>query len=236
MTKTASSRSAPTVDEQAVLDYLADHPDLFLRRPEALAGLTLRHDCGDAASLIEYQVRILREENTTLRRRMDEIVRVARHNDGTAERLHELTLELLATDDLQAGVESLRAGLREGFHADAVGMLLVAPQSNARPAGDPIPEIVPADDAALEHFRDILDRGRPSCGTPTDAQRRVLFPDTEQTIHSAALVPMVDDRCIGLLGIGSQDADRYHAGQGTVFLRRLGAIAARVLDRLLRQR
>ncbi len=233
MTESAKRNDGTRLDEGEVAGYLASHPDLLQRYPEVLGQLELYHDCGDAASLIERQVHVLRKENAGLRQRLDDMVRVARQNEGTAERLHELTLELFAAEDLQAAVEALRAGLREGFQADAVGLLLIAPGEGA--AGDPIPELIRADDPELARFRPILERGRPSCGPPTDAQRRSIFADPEDRVASAALVPMVDERRVGLLGIGSHDPERYHAGQGTVFLRRLGATAGRVLDRLLQR-
>ncbi len=235
MTESAKRNDGTLLDEGEVAGYLASHPDLLQRYPEVLGQLEIHHDCGDAVSLIERQVRVLREENAGLRRRLDDMVRVARQNEGTAERLHELTLDLFAADDLQAAVEALRAGLREGFQADAVGLLLIAPETEGAVAGDPIPELLHADDPDLVRFQPILECGRPSCGPPTDAQRRTLFADTEDRVASAALVPMVDERRVGLLGIGSHDPDRYHAGQGTVFLRRLGTTAARILDRLLQR-
>jgi len=233
VTETAKRDEAPLLDEADVAAYLVEHPDLLHRHPEVLARLELRHECGDATSLIEHQVRVLREESAGLRRRLDDMVRVARQNEGTAERLHELTLDLFAADDLQAAVEALRAGLREGFQADAVGLLLIAPSADGDPPREPIPELVEADAPTLTCFRPLLERGRPSCGTPTEAQIRTIFPETEATVASAALVPMIDQRAVGVLGIGSRDPQRYHSGQGTVFLRRLGTTAARVLDRLL---
>ncbi|MBK5943556.1 MAG: DUF484 family protein [Halorhodospira halophila] len=233
MTESAKREEAPLLDEAEVAAYLVEHPDLLHRHPEVLARLELRHDCGDATSLIEHQVRVLREESAGLRRRLDDMVRVARQNEGTAERLHELTLDLFAADDLQAAVEALRAGLREGFQADAVGLLLIAPEQGSAAAREPLPELLGDGDPTLTCFRPLLERGRPSCGAPTDAQARTIFPDTETTVASAALVPMIDERAVGVLGIGSSDPQRYHPGQGTVFLRRLGTTAARVFDRLL---
>ncbi len=216
------------VDEEAVSAYLSDHPDLLLRRPELLSAIELQHECGDARSLIEHQVGVLREQNTVLQRRLNELLAVARHNDGTAERLHRLTLELLNADDLHEAVETLKAGLHEGFQADAVGVILVGAVG-----GDPLPEVVTYDDARLRALAGVLDEGVPFCGVITDAQRRIVFDQAADRVASATLIPLVDRRHYGVLGIGSDNPDRFHTGQGTVFLRRLGAIAARVVSRHL---
>ncbi|WP_200191289.1 DUF484 family protein [Halorhodospira abdelmalekii] len=237
MSQDAPHHSRTELSEAEVTTYLAMHPDLLLRYPQLLAQLELRHRCGDASSLIERQVSVLRSENSDLRHNLDELLRIARYNDRTAERLHELTLELLRAADLQAAIECLRAGLREGFQADGVGLLLIAEPGECPPqcaAESAMGELCsgPAD-AALEPFRALLSDGRPVCGPPSTAQAERLFPEIASTIASAAVVPLYEDRPLGVLGIGSSDAQRYHPEQGTVFLRRLGAIVARTLQRLL---
>lgn len=234
MTETAPREEdgPPPPDEAAVARYLAENPDLLQRRPELLALLELRHDCAPATSLIERQVRVLREQNAALRQRLDEILSVARYNDGTAERLHELTLELMGAEDLQDAVESLRARLREGFQAEAVAVVLFDPAAQAAEA--PLPELADGDASAYRSLGPLLEAGRPRCGAPEAEQCRIVFGASAPRVASAALVPLLGERPIGVLGIGSTDPERYHAGQGTVFLRRLGALAACTLERLMR--
>lgn len=233
MTETAPREDDPSpLDEAAVARYLAEHPDLLQRRPELLAQLELRHDCGPATSLIEHQVRVLREHNAALRQRLDELLSVARYNDGTAERLHELTLELMGADDLQDAVEGLRSRLREGFQAEAVAVVLFGPAGQAAEAA--LPELTDGDASAYRSLEPLLEGGRPRCGAPDEAQGRIVFGASAPRVASAALVPLIAERRIGVLGIGSADPERYHAGQGTVFLRRLGALAAYTFERLMR--
>ena len=65
---------------------------------------------------------MLRDENRLLKRRLDELLQVARDNDRLAERLHALTLELMDSRDLESYLEGLKAGLRAQFQADAVAL------------------------------------------------------------------------------------------------------------------
>ncbi|BAU56695.1 DUF484 family protein [Halorhodospira halochloris] len=233
MSQSAPEQQSKAVYETDVAEYLAEHPDFFARHPQILNQLDLRHECGDAISLIEYQVKVLREQNQSLNQRLHELLNVARHNDGTAERLHELTIELIRAEDLQSAVASLRSGLQEGFQADAVGIVLVLSAAEEERT-DSIAEVVAADSSELEAVQEIFDSQKPLCGAISTAQQQVLFPTTERQLASAAVVPLVTDtRTLGLLGIGSSDPERYHAGQGTVFLRRLGTVAAVTLQRLL---
>ncbi len=230
MTDRAAQRPDPyaAMDSEAVAAYLSDHPDFLLHRPELLSQLELRHECGDARSLIEHQVGVLREQNVVLRRRMDELLVAARYNDSTAERLHRLTLELLGARDLHEAVEALKSGLHDDFQADAVGLILIGTVGC-----EPVPEVVNGDDARLRALAELLESGTPVCGVITDAQRRIVFDQAAGRVGSATLIPLADGRPLGVLGIGSDDPGRFHPGQGTVFLRRLGAVAARILARHL---
>ena len=68
---TGSTKATPPSD-QSVLDFLRQSPDFFLRHPSALSELSLPHESGEAVSLIERQIDILRERNVTMRKRMNE--------------------------------------------------------------------------------------------------------------------------------------------------------------------
>ncbi|RLK51698.1 hypothetical protein DFR31_1644 [Alkalispirillum mobile] len=210
-----------------VAAWLAEDPTFLLRHPKVLRDLELRHDCAPAVSLIERQVQLLRHENDALREELEGLLAVARYNDRTGTRLHQLTLELMRADSLTAVVEVLRAGLREGFQADAVALLLFGDSEPAE--GLPVPCLPEDDDrlASLNNF--IMDR-RPRCGRMRGEQLEQLFGSGATRVNSAAIVPLVADQGVqGLLGIGSHQADRFHEGQGTVYLTQLGQLAGEAL-------
>ena len=85
------------ISSQQVADYLLAHPDYFQDHPELLNQLHIRHHAGDAISLIEYQVRTLRDQNTQLKLKLRELVNVARVNDRLSERVMRLALTLMET-------------------------------------------------------------------------------------------------------------------------------------------
>ena len=62
----------------AVAAFLEQHPDFFKRHPELSERIRVPHECGDAVSLITYQVQLLREQNRRLGKRLEDLVRVAR--------------------------------------------------------------------------------------------------------------------------------------------------------------
>ncbi len=57
--------------EEAVARYLEDNPDYFLRQGEVLANLKVPHpETGEALSLIQRQVQVLRDQNQRLQQQI----------------------------------------------------------------------------------------------------------------------------------------------------------------------
>lgn len=217
------------IDEQQVLDYLREHPDLLRRHHDVLSQLDIPHSAGNGAtSLIEYQVNRLRDEHRELSQRLENLLYIARDNDRLAEQLHRFTLELLAAEDLENILVALRDGLRQDFRADVVQVVLVGDQLAA--GGIPV---LATDDAQAVQLESFFPGSTPIVGQ-FDAERlQLLFADQAQGIESAAIIPLDETPLRGFIAIGSRDPDRYRDDQGTVFLSQLGALVARVLRRAL---
>ena len=84
MTASGQEDSAPATagaGEQEVASYLTAHPDFFDRHAEVLRQMALSHASGEAASLLERQLKLLREENRRLKSQFDELVAFARNNE-----------------------------------------------------------------------------------------------------------------------------------------------------------
>ncbi|MEJ2575677.1 MAG: DUF484 family protein [Gammaproteobacteria bacterium] len=205
---------------EQVAAYLRAQPDFLLHNPELLAELELAHEAGDAVSLIERQVRILREQSHRYRQQLEELIAVARENEALTRRLHGLTLALIDAREFDEVVNVLQDELRDQFKADAVELKLFSTGDLAAHAGDGTPAL----------FHDFLERGRPTCGTLDGRQLEYLFGSLAGETGSAALIPLRGIQVTGILAIGSRDADRFHAGKGVDFLRRLGEVVSHTLQ------
>lgn len=223
-TQKSEKNGQEPLDEAAVAEYLLSHPEFFHRHSEVLEELSIPHDAGSAVSLVEYQLRVLREENRRFRRRLDDLLAIARDNDRLANHLHRFTLELIDADSLDDVLASLHGCLRDDLRADLVGLRIIGevpPGSSARS--------IARNDPTLDEFEAVFQKARPVCGRLPRSQMELLFGDAAANVSSAALVPIIDTAPLGILGIGSQQSDRYRADHGTVFLRHLGALLARSL-------
>jgi uncharacterized protein YigA (DUF484 family) len=234
MTTSQQTQSpALPLEEKTVADYLRDNPEFFQNNASLLASLQIPHAISPAVSLVEYQVKVLRDQHSQLKRKLMDLVQVARDNNRLNERMHQLTLGLIKVTSLEALLDTLRENLLGEFKADTVIMRLTGmTEAQTRECGvdyhDP-------DAVELQHFEAFLKTSRPQCGRFKREQMQYLFGDQAQAIESAALIPLGHHCKLGLMAIGSQEASRFHPGMGTLFLTHLGELMGLLLAGYLDQ-
>ena len=220
------------ISEQAVQQYLEANPDFFERHGALLNSLSVPHGTGEAVSLVERQVLMLRQKELKLERQLKDLITVARDNDLLVAKIHELALQLLGTHDLASTVTVVEEAMRSGFSADQSIMVLF---------GDPAMfgdikagrffRVIARADEELKPFETFLNGKGPRCGQVRDSQRDFLFQSDANEVGSVALVPLGDKARIGFLAIGSADADRFHPGMSIDFLTRVGDLIEGTLAR-----
>lgn len=223
---------AEPLSEQSVHDYLEAHPDFFEHHRALLRTLELPHSAGGAVSLVERQVSVLRQKELKLERQLKELISVARDNDVLASKIHELSLQLLASADLQRTVAAIEEAMRAGFGADQAVLVLF---------GDPAAfedidvgrffRVIERNDAAIKPFSTFLKGSGPRCGQIRDTQREFLFRGDAAEIGSVAMIPLGKKAEIGFMAIGSNNADRFHPGMSMDFLSRVGDLVCGALKR-----
>lgn len=217
--------------EQTVSDYLLKHPEFFESHTEILTRLKVPHPSGHAVSLIERQVEVLRQQNRQVERKLVDLIEVARANDSLIERIHRLAIALLETHSLPERLYALAEELRSRFGADEVTLFLFNDRAVNDDAG-PARWLKP-DDGGLDQFREFLKSGKPHCGRLRAPQLEFLFGDQAERISSAALIPLGERSRLGLLAVGSHEADRFSPTLGTAFLVRIGELVTAAIRPLL---
>ena len=213
--------------EEDIAEYLSAHPDFFDRHTKLLSDLKLSHDIGgDAVSLVERQVGLLRQRSAELEKQLKQLVGVAKLNDAIVEKIHTLALRLLATVDFNERLELLENGLREDFLAERAVLVLFEATGDLPIDSHAFVRLVDRNDAGLKPFATFLKSARPRCGLIRDRQKSFLFAGHETEIGSAALVPLGQGAELGFLVIGSADKDYFHPGKSMDLLGRLGELVA----------
>lgn len=198
---------------EIVAKYLRKYPDFLVKHPEVLQALKLPHESGAAVSLIERQVEQLREQNRSLTRQLNQLVRVAADNEHLMSRLHHLTLELMVINDLSQFFERLSMALMKEFNADILNFSLFGREIECNK--DTPVFTIHRDDHEVQQFQSNLDRGETTCGRLSRTKLEFLFDSRAQWVQSTAFVPLGTE---GFLAIGSSDPARFYPGMGTLFL------------------
>ncbi|MBT2970249.1 MAG: hypothetical protein B6D72_17285 [gamma proteobacterium symbiont of Ctena orbiculata] len=209
--------------EEQVAEYLDLHPDFFTNRPELLGKIEIPHESGTAVSLIERQVETLRKQLQESQRQLSELLQVARSNEILQERMHRLTLELIDAATFEEVLNALEDELHDDFKADAVELRLFSSSH----IDDHLDETLNGQAATFEQF---FSQNQPICGRLEQDQLDYIFGTEGDRITSTALIPLKSEGVLGLLAIGSCDADRFAPHQGTEFLTRLGEVISRTLQ------
>ncbi|WP_020483736.1 DUF484 family protein [Methylomonas sp. MK1] len=226
-----SSEPKVLLTEAHVKAYLQDHPEFFQNHLDLLEKMHIPHPSGNAISLISKQLEIFRAKHQEQENQLTALIDIARENDASFNRMHELTLAMLEANSLEDAVANLSEVLAECFFTDFVAIKIIKEQPLS-----PISNLfVGADDANLKHFSNELTTNQPKCGRPTLAQARFLFGDVAAEVRSAAIIPMVFTQLDGLLAIGSRDESRFHYSMGSIFLTQMSEIIGTRLISLLQQ-
>lgn len=197
-----------------VASYLRRHPEFLKEFPDLALSLVMPREQGPAASLASYQLEVLREKNADFSRRLHELIDIAHENEQLMVRVHTLTLALMRAGSLAESITRVVASLIEDFHTDLVRVVLFREDADL-PAADWL-IVEPGGAAALPAFADFLRRAEPLCGRLQPDKLHVLFGARAAEVRSTVLLPI---GAIGMLAIGSHDANRFHPGMGTVFLK-----------------
>ena len=134
----------------------------------------------------------------------------------------------LAVPAMGAVLHTLNFHLRDDFSIPNVALRLWERPENA----EELPEFAAVSEE-LQVFAETLNQ--PYCGSTAGFETSSWFGAASPHVRSQALIAMRNGGgTIGLIALGSEDAQRFFAGMGTLYLERLGEMASAALARVLR--
>ncbi len=226
----SGKQAARPITEEQVCEFLSTETDFFGRHPELLESLELPHESGQAVSLIERQISVLRDRNLEMRSRLNNLLETARANDKLFEKTKRLVLTLLETDTLAKAIDALYDSLKNDFQIEHYQLILFNSENTlASPA-----KVVSLDQGS-QAIGGLLRSNRATCGVLRDEELSFLFEEQAQAIKSVAVVPLNNGNTFGILAIGSSDPLYYKSSMGTLFLSYIGEVLNRVLPSRITQ-
>lgn len=209
-----------------VAAFLRRHPRFLQQFPDLAVTLVVPREEGSAASLASYQLEVLRDKNRELSRRLQELFGNAQENERLSVRTHQLTLALMRQNTAADTLRAMAATLAEDFNGDLVRLVVFKPVDGLDDTE--WLQVIAQDDARLQPFRDCLADGEPLCGRLQPEKHALLYGVRAEEVQSTALLPLPG---VGLIAVGSRDANRFFPGMGTLFLRMMGESLATALKR-----
>lgn len=224
-----SAPETPSValDEPAVAAYLRERPDFLMRHPELLEHLEINHSAGSAVSLIERQVDLLRGKNLRLEDRLSNLLDNAAENERRATSVHKLARTLIRAPSLAAVIAGLKSCMREDFGIDEV-FVGVNPAIYKRNDIEGFAPLEP-EGALVRSLDNFLRTRLIECGPLDPTRAKLLFAKAAAPVLSAAIVPLEKEKSLGLLALGSKDAERFLPRQGKLFLEMTAELVAAAL-------
>jgi uncharacterized protein YigA (DUF484 family) len=223
--KSTQTSTEVTLNDELVRDYLMDNDSFLQRNPDMLDFLHIPHASGSAVSLVEKQATVLREKNVEMRHRLKALSENARENDKLFEKTRTLVLSLLEAESLQALSSAFNKSMSDDFKVEYASMVLFGDYGEE--TGDC--RLDTAENSQAE-IGALLKSGKPVCGTLRKEELSYLFPRSGD-VGSAAVMPLDGEASMGLIAVGSSDANRYNNTVGTLFLSQIADVIIRLLPR-----
>ena len=210
------------LDDTQVAEYLRQHPGFFSDKEELLVSMTVPHAAGQAVSLVEKQLGILRERNSELRNRLSKLIDSARSNDRLFSHSRKLVLSLLDCKNSAQAVDVIYASFARDFGIETTQILLFDNNTISRARNE---SLIVADREIGRYLKARQTVG----GGLTKDEIRLVFADNAERVGSAALSVLAYGEVYGVLAIGNEDPNFYNSDMGTLFLNYIAEVLSRVL-------
>lgn len=227
-----------SLDEESVASYLLEHPDFFANNEELLLNLRIPHKSGQAISLLERQVSLLRRRNDETQDQINSFVENAKENDELFEKTRTIILNIINADSLEALSTLIEEKLKKEFDA-STSKLFFATEDKIDESESAL-FLLP-----LKLTRKVLgklfQRKRAYCGSLNEDQAKLFFPETSK-ISSVAIIPIHfhDENKlktklpgIPLLVVASSKDKHFNSSLDTLFLDFIGEILSSHIKGLL---
>lgn len=225
LTTARKTATEPTADTQITADsiaaYLKAHPDFFTDRDSLLAEMHVPHESGKAISLLERQVKILRDRSIESRHTLNTLLENARYNDQLFSITRNLILVLLEEDTIDQIASLTEANLATQPGIDACRLFIL---DNTQIIDE------------LQNRFPSLFRSKQVLCQPLDRETsQLLFPQINPVLRSAALCPVTyGNSLLGILALGNQAQDYFTEDLDTLFLDFIAEVLGSLINRISR--
>ena len=204
---------AKKIDAKEVELYLLENTDFFLTRESLVSELSFKHDSDGATSLLEMQIRKLRDEQSRLNDMLSGFLSTGKENEELFFKSKDLTLALITAKDFAAVKKLVEAFFIKNFKVDSC-VLETLSDSQLKALED---------ETKMGMNKNAIHMG------PLSREKMTAFFQTD-LIKSAVISVMKFENNFGLLKIGSNDPTKYLGDGDTAFIEYIRDIIIKVLE------
>jgi len=204
---------AKKLDAKEVELYLLENKDFFLSRESLVSELSFKHDAQGATSLLEMQVRKLRDEQSRLMDMLSGFVSTGKENEELFFKSKNLTLSVIAAKDFDEVKKTVELFFEQNFEIDSC-ILEILTDSQLQELENK---------TNLDMNKDAIHMG------PLSKEKMDAFFSSE-SVKSAVISVMKIRSGFGLLKIGSNEPTKYLGDGDTTFIEYIRDIIVTVLE------
>ena len=193
--------------------FLLENIDFFVSRESLVSELSFKHDSGGASSLLEMQVRRLRDEQSRLMEMLTSFVSTGQDNEDLFLKSKTLTLALIKTKDIDSIIETVESFFQDIIGADTCNLVLVSDQE--------VQELESV--TGIEMNKDSIHMG------PFSQEKMSYLFQDEEMLSGVISIFKVKNK-FGLLKIGSKDQTKYLGDGDTTFIEYIRDVIASVIE------
>jgi uncharacterized protein YigA (DUF484 family) len=212
------------MDANEVASYLKSHPEFFDQYSELLLQIHIPspHE-GRAISITERQMGVMRDKIRQLEAKLAELITFGEENDLISTKVHRLGVGLLGATDMAGVMRVLYSHIGGDFAVPHVAVRLWGAASGEAA------EFADVGEAFRQKAGAML---QPYCGPAADQEAVAWLGESASHIRSVAQIPLRHEgACFGLLLLASEEPHRFYPEMGTLYLDRIGDMAAAALLR-----
>ena len=200
------------LSEESVFSYLSANPNFLVQNHSLLKEISIPHLLDEnISSLIEHQVRILRDENNKLKNNIEENNNRSILKDVLRKNIFNSIFELFKTKKVIDFNKSLCSFLEKLYETSYVRLFIFNYSAEDKNIGY---IYFHKDDPKLRFmFTEILNRNKPLCSSLQAEQLQMLFSKDAEKIRSNLLLPIKQSNLDGLLALGSHERSNYSIGE-----------------------
>lgn len=204
---------AKKLDAKEVELYLLENTDFFLSRESLVSELSFKHDAQGTTSLLEMQVRKLRDEQSRLMDMLSGFVSTGKENEELFFKSKNLTLSVIAAKDFDEVKKTVELFFEQNFEIDSC-ILEILTDSQLQELENK---------TNLDMNKDAIHMG------PLSKEKMNAFFSSE-SVKSAVISVMKLKSGFGLLKIGSNEPTKYLGDGDTTFIEYIRDIIVTVLE------